>query len=58
MKAARRIRAAACCWPALAVWEALPRLGLVDPDLLPPFSDRGATIPALLGRASIQSDLR
>ncbi len=42
---------------ALAVWEALPLLGLVDPDLLPPFSTVAATIPVLLSRASIQSDL-
>ena len=42
---------------ALGLWEALPRLDWVDAELLPPFSAVAATVPVLLGRASIQSDL-
>ena len=41
---------------AIAVWEALPRLGLVDPDLLPPFSDVAGTVPVLLARPAVQAD--
>ncbi len=40
----------------LAVWEALPRLGVVDPELLPPFSEVLATVPALLARPALQAD--
>ena len=42
---------------ALATWEALPRLGLVDADLLPPFSAVAATVPVLLARPAIRADL-
>lgn len=42
---------------ALGLWEALPRLDWVDAELLPPFSAVAATVPVLLARASIQSDL-
>jgi NitT/TauT family transport system permease protein len=43
---------------ALGLWEALPRLDWVDAELLPPFSAVAATVPVLLGRASIRSDLQ
>ena len=32
----------------VATWEMLPRAGLVDPDLLPAFSDVARTVPVLL----------
>jgi ABC-type nitrate/sulfonate/bicarbonate transport system permease component len=41
----------------VAMWEALPRAGLVDPDLLPAFSDVARTVPVLLARPAIQSGL-
>ena len=41
----------------LGLWEALPRLDWVDAELLPPFSAVAATVPVLLGRASIRADL-
>ena len=41
---------------ALTVWEALPRLGVVDAELLPPFSEVLATVPALLARPALQDD--
>ena len=39
---------------AAAVWEVLPRAGLVDAELLPPFSAVVGTVPVLLARASVQ----
>ena len=42
---------------ALSLWEVLPRAGLVDPDLLPPFTAVAAMVPALLGRPGIQAGL-
>ncbi len=42
---------------ALAVWEALPRLGVVDAELLPPFTAVAATVPGLLARPGLQADL-
>lgn len=41
----------------LLTWEALPRLGIVDPALLPPFSAVFAGTVAMLGRPAIQADL-
>ena len=41
----------------LAVWEALPRLNLVDAELLPPFSEVAATVPVLLARPGVQADI-
>jgi ABC-type nitrate/sulfonate/bicarbonate transport system permease component len=41
----------------LLVWEALPRLGLVDRDLLPPFSAALLGIVPMLARPAIQADL-
>ena len=41
----------------LAIWETLPRAGLVDPELLPPFSDVASMVPVLLARPAIQSGL-
>jgi NitT/TauT family transport system permease protein len=38
----------------LVLWEALPRLGIVNPMLLPPFTDVLATLVNLLGRAQVQ----
>ena len=38
----------------LAAWEALPRLGLVNPLLLPPLTDVLAMLGQLLGRAQVQ----
>jgi NitT/TauT family transport system permease protein len=42
---------------ALLVWESLPRLGLVAPDLLPPFSEVVTTLATLLGRAAFLRDI-
>ena len=39
------------------VWEALPRLGLADRELLPPFSAAFAGMLAMLGRPAIRADL-
>ncbi len=41
----------------LVVWELLPRLGLVDRELLPPFSAVFAGMIAMLGRPAIRADL-
>jgi NitT/TauT family transport system permease protein len=41
----------------LLLWEAAPRLGLVEPDLVPPFSEAVRTAYTLLGRPQIHSDL-
>jgi len=41
----------------LLIWEALPRLGMVDPALLPPFSAVFAGTVTMLGRSAIQTDL-
>ena len=41
----------------LLVWELLPRLGLVDRELLPPFSAVLAGTVAMLGRPAIRADL-
>ncbi len=41
----------------LLVWEALPRLGVVDREMLPPFSAVLAGTVALLGRPAIRADL-
>lgn len=41
----------------LVLWEGLPRLGWVDPELLPPASAVAAAIPGLLARPGIQADL-
>lgn len=41
----------------LAVWEALPRLGIADPELLPPFSTAATTALALLARPGFRADL-
>jgi NitT/TauT family transport system permease protein len=41
----------------LVAWEAAPRLGWVDPELLPPLHDVLAAIPPMLARPQIQSDL-
>ncbi|HEX5958997.1 MAG TPA: ABC transporter permease subunit [Hyphomicrobiaceae bacterium] len=38
----------------LAAWEWLPRLGLVNPALLPPFSDVLVMLGQLIGRAQVQ----
>jgi NitT/TauT family transport system permease protein len=40
-----------------ALWEGLPRLGLVDPELLPPFSTVLVTLGELLARPSLRADL-
>ena len=42
---------------ALAVWEAVSRLGVVDAELLPPATQVLATIPSLLARPALQDDL-
>jgi NitT/TauT family transport system permease protein len=39
----------------LAAWEMLPRAGLVDPRMLPPFSDVLRMLIELLGRANVQT---
>jgi NitT/TauT family transport system permease protein len=41
----------------VALWEILPLAGLVDPELLPPFSRVAAMLWQLLGRTDIQADL-
>ncbi len=41
----------------LLAWELPPRLGLVDPALLPPFSAALAGMVAMLGRPAIRADL-
>jgi len=41
----------------IALWEILPRSGVVDPDVLPPASAVVATLSALLDRATIRADL-
>lgn len=38
----------------LGAWEFLPRLGLVNPMLLPPFSDVMATLGVIVQRANVQ----
>ena len=38
----------------LGAWEALPRQGFVNPDMLPPFSTVIAMLVKVLGRASVQ----
>ncbi len=38
----------------LAAWEALPRLGVVDPAMLPPASDVARTLAAILGRTDVR----
>lgn len=40
-----------------ALWEALPRLGFADPELLPPFSTVLATLGELLARPALLADL-
>lgn len=39
------------------LWEAVPRLGLADPELLPPFSTVVATLGDLLARPGLRADL-
>lgn len=41
----------------LMIWEALPRLGFVHPQILPPFSVVAGTLFSLLGRPAIQQGL-
>jgi NitT/TauT family transport system permease protein len=41
----------------LLLWEALPRFGFVEDDLVPPFSDVVRTLWQLLGRAQFRVDL-
>jgi ABC-type nitrate/sulfonate/bicarbonate transport system permease component len=41
----------------LLAWDIVPRLGLVDPELLPPLRDVLAAIPKMLARPQIQNDL-
>ena len=41
----------------LLVWEVLPRAGLVDAELLPPFSAAFMAMVRMLGRPAIQADL-
>lgn len=41
----------------LGVWEALPRAGIADPELLPPFSTVVASLVELLGRPALRADL-
>lgn len=48
---------AAVLLAVVGAWEALPRAGLVDPELLPPFSTVAAMVPQLLARPGIQSGL-
>ncbi len=38
----------------LVAWEALPKFGIVNPMLLPPFSDVMTTLWQLIGRAQVQ----
>ena len=37
----------------LAAWEALPRLGVINPMLLPPLSEVLATLVKILGRGDV-----
>ena len=39
------------------IWEALPRLGFADPELLPPFTTVLATLGDLLARPALRADL-
>ncbi|WP_291296333.1 ABC transporter permease [Elioraea sp.] len=41
----------------LGAWEALPRLGVADPELLPPFSTVLGTLWGLLARPALRADL-
>ena len=41
----------------LVLWEALPRSGLVEDDLVPPFTDVVRTLWELLGRSQFRGDL-
>ena len=41
----------------LLAWELLPRLGVVAPDLLPPFTDVAHTLAILLTRATFLRDI-
>jgi NitT/TauT family transport system permease protein len=41
----------------LLVWEMLPRLGFVEDDLLPPFSEVTSVLLKLLGRPQFQVDM-
>ena len=41
----------------LLVWEMLPRLGLVEDDLLPPFSEVASVLFKLFGRPQFQVDM-
>ena len=41
----------------LLVWEMLPRLGYVEDDLLPPFSEVASVLFKLLGRPQFQVDM-
>jgi ABC-type nitrate/sulfonate/bicarbonate transport system permease component len=41
----------------LALWEMLPRIGAVDPRLLPPLSDVIASLVDILGRPAVKYDL-
>lgn len=41
----------------LGLWEALPRTGLADPELFPPFGTVAATALELLGRPALRGDL-
>ena len=41
----------------LCLWEALSRFGLVDPELLPPFSAALGGMAEMLGRPAIRADL-
>jgi NitT/TauT family transport system permease protein len=40
-----------------AIWEALPRAGLADPELLPPFSTVLKSLSELLARPALRADL-
>jgi NitT/TauT family transport system permease protein len=42
---------------ALAAWEALPRLGIVDARLLPPLGDVMAMLVDILGRPDVQAGI-
>src|SRR5258708_31996966 len=41
----------------LVLWEMLPRVGAVDPRLLPPLSDVIASLIDILGRPAVKYDL-
>ena len=51
---ASRLLLLAC---VLLVWEMLPRLDMVDDDLLPPFSQVVSLLFQMLGRAQFQADM-